>query len=227
MPSLKIYPPTQLPDRDVTETQFNIWQEELEVYLMQEKDYAVFLKDGAYETWESLETNKNRIAALKAEDILQADAAANRSEAQAEAANEEFLRNLRKNLRTTLSIIGKCVSQGHYNSVIRHSTSLEWIMNMLRSDYDIQQKGIHFFNILDVKYVANSTTPVAFYNQYRTVISNNLAKAGDVIKYKDGEELAHYITLHYITAWAHGVFACRYNTRLPGPGVAANWKNQR
>ena len=53
MPSLKIYPPSQLPDRDVTETQFNIWQEELEVYLLQEKDYAVFLKDGAYETWES------------------------------------------------------------------------------------------------------------------------------------------------------------------------------
>ena len=190
MPSLKIYPPTQLPDRNVTETQFNIWQEELEVYLMQEKDYAIFLKDGAYDTWESLETNKERITALKAEDILEADAAVNRSELQAQAANNEFLRNVRKNLRTTLSIIGKCVSQGHYTSVIRHSTSLEWIFNMLRSDYDIQQKGIHFFNILEVKYVANNSTPVAFYNQYRTVISNNLAKAGDVIKYKDGEVLA-------------------------------------
>ena len=189
MPTLKIYPPTQLPDRDVTETQFNIWQEELEVYLMQEKEYAIFLKDGAYDTWESLETNKDRIAALKAEDILQADATANRSEREAEAANSDFLKNIRKNLRTTLSIIGKCVSQGHYNSVIRHSTSLEWIFNMLRSDYDIQQKGIHFFNILEVKYVANNSTPVAFYNQYRTVISNNLAKAGDVIKYKDGEVL--------------------------------------
>ena len=84
MPSLKIYPSSQLPDRDVTETQFNIWQEELEVYLLQEKDYAVFLKDGAYETWESLESNKDRIAALKAEDVLEADATANRSQAQAE-----------------------------------------------------------------------------------------------------------------------------------------------
>ena len=160
MPSLKIYPPTQLPDRNVTETQFNIWQEELEVYLMQEKDYAIFLKDGAYDTWESLETNKDRIAALKAEDIIEADVAVNRSELQAQAANNELLRNVRKNLRTTLSIIGKCVSQGHYNSVIRHSTSLEWIFNMLRSDYDIQQKRNDFFNILEVKYVANNTTPV-------------------------------------------------------------------
>ena len=30
---------------------------------------------------------------------------------------------------------------------------------------------------------------MAFYNQYRTVISNNLAKRGDVIKYKENEEL--------------------------------------
>ena len=33
MPSLKIYPPSRLPDNDVTETQFNMWKEELEVYL--------------------------------------------------------------------------------------------------------------------------------------------------------------------------------------------------
>ena len=43
MPTIKIYPPTQLPDRDVTETQFNIWQEELEIYLMQEKYFAFFI----------------------------------------------------------------------------------------------------------------------------------------------------------------------------------------
>ena len=60
---------------------------------------------------------------------------------------------------------------------------------MLRSDYDIQQKGIHFFNILEVKYDSSKTTPVAFYNQYRTVITNNLAKNGDVLKYKNNEEL--------------------------------------
>ena len=36
MPSIKIYPPAQLPDKDISETQFNIWREELEVYLSQE-----------------------------------------------------------------------------------------------------------------------------------------------------------------------------------------------
>ena len=61
---------------------------------------------------------------------------------------------------------------------------------MLWSDYDIQQKVIHFFKIIEIKY-SDNTTPVAFYNQYRKVMSNNLAKRGDVIKYKDNEELAH------------------------------------
>ena len=68
---IKIYPPAQLPDRNVTETQLNIWQEELEVYLMQEKDFAVFIEGGAYDKWESQESNKDRILNLKAEDTVQ------------------------------------------------------------------------------------------------------------------------------------------------------------
>ena len=64
MPSIKIYPPTQLPDRNVSETQFNIWTEELEVYLSQEKDFAIFLPGGSYEGWGSFETNNARIVAL-------------------------------------------------------------------------------------------------------------------------------------------------------------------
>ena len=67
MPSMKIYPPAQLPDRDVTETQFNIWQEELEVYLLQEKDFAVFLKDGSYDEWETMKltTTESRLSKQK------------------------------------------------------------------------------------------------------------------------------------------------------------------
>ena len=86
---------------------------------------------------------------------------------------------------TVLSIIGKCVSQGHYNSVIRHSTSLQWIYDMLRSDYDIQKKGIHFFNIMELKYDSTKMTPISFYNQYRTLVSNNLGRKNDKVKYKN------------------------------------------
>ena len=183
MPSIKIYPPSQLPDRNVSETQFNIWTEELEVYLSQEKDFAIFLPGGTYEGWGSFETNNSRIPNLNPADRV--IAGGNINAEQAEAQNREKLIKRQRDLRTVLSIVGKCVSTGHYNSVVRHSTSLQWIYNTLRCDYDIQQKGIHFFNILDLKYDSQTMTPVSFYNQYRTHISNNLAKSGDTIKYKD------------------------------------------
>ena len=63
---------------------------------------------------------------------------------QANIENDDKLESIRINLRTVLSIVGKCVSEGHYDSVVRHSTSLKWIFDMLRSDYDIQSKGVHF-----------------------------------------------------------------------------------
>ena len=180
MPTIKIYPPTQLPDRNVTETQFSIWCEELEVYLAQEEDFAQFLSDGKYSVWQSKEVNADRITQLHNEDVPNPNNQASRA---------AKLREVRTKLRTVLAIIGKCVSEGHYNSVIRHSSSLDWIYNTLRSDYNIQKRGIHFFNILDVKYDPNNDTPVSFYNKYRTVIVNNLSKTGDIIKYKSNNPI--------------------------------------
>ena len=91
MPSIKIYPPTPLPDRNVSETQFNIWSEELEVYLSQEKDFAIFLPGGNYGEWISFETSNVRIAALKANDVIQANAANRLTADQAQEQNNERL----------------------------------------------------------------------------------------------------------------------------------------
>ena len=103
--------------------------------------------------------------------------------------SEEKLADMKTNLWTLLSIVGKWVSKGHYNLVVRHSTSLTWIYDMIRSDYDIQTKGIHFFNIIDLEYEPEKHTPVSYYNSYRITIVNNLAKNGDDIKYKNNERL--------------------------------------
>ena len=144
MATIKVYPTSQLPDRGVSETQFKIWIEELEVYLSQVDRYEVFLDGGAYATWQSQEDNPERLTEVKGEDATQADRTG-----AIDAAN---LKKRQRDLRTVLSIVGKCVSQGHYEAVVRHSTSMKWIFDTLRCDYDIQQKGIHFLNILDLKY---------------------------------------------------------------------------
>ena len=164
MPSIKIYPPAQLPDRELTETQFNIWREEIEVYLSQERDFKIFLPGQMYANWESAESYSDRVRRLNNNDMAVADRERNAEQALIE--NEEKLADIRTNLRTVLAIVGKCVSEGHYNSVVRHSTSLTWIYETLKADYDIQSKGIHFFHVLDAKFDQEKRTPVSFYNQY-------------------------------------------------------------
>ena len=55
---------------------------------------------------------------------------------------------------------------------MRHSSSLKWIYNKLREDYNIQTQGIHFFNILDLTWdPVGNMTPIGFYNQYRSLIN--------------------------------------------------------
>jgi hypothetical protein len=162
MPSIKIYPPAQLPSKGVTNQLFKVWTHELEVYVGQDERMAVFMANGAYHTWEAYETNPQRIAAV----------------AGADAAAQLAIR--RRELSTFLSIVGKACDIQHYNVIIRHSTSLEWIYSKLREDYDIQQKGIHFFNLFELKYEPGEPA-VGFYNKYRNLVAANLGVAGDTI----------------------------------------------
>ena len=105
MPQIKGYPPTQLPDRGVSETQFKIWIEELEVYLSQEDKFRVFLEGGAYAVWESQENNPDRLIALKGVDLTRDN--------RTDDLDVARLKDRVRDLRTVLSIVGKCVSQGH------------------------------------------------------------------------------------------------------------------
>ena len=92
MPALKIYPPARLPSAKVTETQFHMWQEELEVYLSQDPDLKIFL----YNTWKCYEENPDRIPDLKDSDRVTATGRNARNEEEiteqeAQDANEKKL----------------------------------------------------------------------------------------------------------------------------------------
>ena len=168
MSTIKIYPPTQLPAEGITDTQFAIWQEELEVYLEVEQKFRKFLPGGKYETWTPAEENPLRIEMPQAPDT------------------ENSLPDIRRELRQFITIIAKYVHQDYYNPIIRHSSSLKWIYTKIRQDYNIEQKGIFFLNILDLKWDPTAqTTPIGFYNQYRSMIIGNLAKRGDVVEWKN------------------------------------------
>ena len=43
MPAIKLYPPDQLPAEGVSDAQFHVWKEELEVYLESEDKFDKFI----------------------------------------------------------------------------------------------------------------------------------------------------------------------------------------
>ena len=77
--------------------------------------------------------------------------------------------------------MAKCVSEHNYNIAMRQATSLQWVYDKIRKYKDIQNKGVHFFDILDITYDSSTMTPVSFYNQYRGVALANIPKTGDII----------------------------------------------
>ena len=94
------------------------------------------------------------------------------------------LEDRNRDLELFLSLIARTVTENHYGVIMENSTSLKSIYKTLRTDYNIQTKGIHFLNVLDLKFDSSTMKPIGFYNNYRTIIMNNLAKEGDVIGYK-------------------------------------------
>ena len=165
MPGIKIYPPNQLPSEGVTDVQFQIWKEELEVYLETEPKFEKYLPGGRYQQWEAAETNENRLTY-----VVQPE-------------KDTDLPKLRRELRQFITLVAKYVHNDYYNPIIRHSTSLEWIYKKIREDHDIQQQGIHFLNVLDLTWdPTGQTTPIGFYNNYRSLIIGNLKKKNQHIQ---------------------------------------------
>jgi len=82
-----------------------------------------------------------------------------------EAQRRQLLDKRRRQLDIFLSQVATCVSINHYNTVVRHATSLEWVFNKVREDYGIVQKGINFMNLRRITYDASTMTPSGFYHQ--------------------------------------------------------------
>ena len=181
MPTLKIYPPRQLPEQSLSEQEFQDWINELEIYLGAVDDMAHFMTDGRYHQWQSEERNPLRLQILHAQDPDRlASNARNRDNLM-----EELLTKRRIQLKQFLGLVAKCASKNMYATIVRHATSLQWVYTRLRQDYDIQQKGVHFLNIIDIKWNPETKTPAGFYNEYRTVIMNNIARQNEVMHWND------------------------------------------
>ena len=168
MSSIKIYPPNTLPQEGISDVQFEIWRETLEVYLEIEEKFRKFLPDGRYENWIAAEINDKRILVAKEPD------------------KAEHLPDIRRDLRQFLTIVAKYVHMDFYNPIQQQSTSIKWIYKKIREDYDIMTQGIHFFNLLDLTWdPTGQQSAIGFYNQYRSMVISNLAKKSTLIEWKN------------------------------------------
>ena len=185
MPHVLLYPPQNLPETSLSEQQFSEWKNELEIYLGNDDQMARFMTGGKYDVWRSEERDPHRLEALHENDPDRpAPDARNRQDLM-----DELLDKRRRQLKTFLGQIAKCSSKNLYTTIIRHATSLEWIYRKIREEFDIQQKGVHFLNIIELKYHPDTHTPSGFYNQYRSVLLNNVARRNDIIRWNDNHQM--------------------------------------
>ena len=91
MSSIKIYPPNTLPAEGITDVQFQIWCQELEVYLEIEEKFRKFLPGGKYDKWIAAEQNEKRIIVAKSPDTA------------------AMLDDIRRELRQFICIVAKYV----------------------------------------------------------------------------------------------------------------------
>ena len=161
MPAIKIHPLKPLPKQVVSEQEFQDWQNKLKIWLGEDDNMTRFMTEGRYNTWLSQETNPNRLQALDQHDPDRPRQDVNNRDDLL----VDLLAKRRRQLKTFLGQVAKCAGQHMYATIVCHATSLNWIYERIRQDYDIQQKGIHFLNITDLRYDAHTKTLASFYNE--------------------------------------------------------------
>ena len=105
---------------------------------------ARFMEAGQYANWQSQEQNPDRIQILHANDPDRP----NEDAANREDRLKDLLNKRRRQLKTFLGHVARCTLQNLYATIVRHTTSLDWIYNKLKEKYNIQQKGIYFLKII-------------------------------------------------------------------------------
>ena len=158
----KIYLPNKLPEQGVTGHSFKLWKKELEIFLSQDSQLAAFMIDGPYATWEAYAVNPDRISKPSGSDE-RADLPLRRTE-----------------LCTFLDRVSMACHARYYDSIMWHSTSLQWIYSWLQKDLKIQEKEGNVLNLFDLHYKFGTST-IEFYNQYRNLVIANLRKKGEII----------------------------------------------
>ena len=120
-----------------------------QIFSSQDPRFTAFFANGPYSRWEALDVNPERILHPAGSDTA------------------KDLPQRRRELRTLLSLVAKCVDTHHFNLVTRSSTSLQSIYERLREYFHLQQHGLTLLNVIGLRYQPTTTSVGNFYHTYR------------------------------------------------------------
>ena len=191
---LKIRPPEKLPAEGITKISFKVFWNQLRAYLEQDQSNYLFLPDGCYSEWLPGQHNAKRIASLADDDrenkkLIQAAAQPQRDQrVDLEDAQESLLLKRNSQLSKFLTLIAVLCHYTEQDDIMQCATSMEWIQKYLQQHYNLECRGEHFLDVLNVVY--KSETPYqTFYKQFRAGFLDNLRKRGDRLAYRNDELL--------------------------------------
>ena len=188
---LRLKPPSPLPQGPVSKVAFKVFINQLKAYLEQDYNNYLFLPDGCYDAW-GPEQEGRRIQTLSEEDpenqkLIQANAGREqRIDLVAEQNRLALARN--SQLSKFVTLIAILCHYTEQDDIIRCSTSFTWIVDYLKQHYNIENRGEHFLDVVDVVFT-NDMSHQTFYKQFRAGFLDNLRRRGDRLSYKNNEQL--------------------------------------
>ena len=188
---LRLKPPTPLPQGPVTKVAFKVFINQLKAYLEQDYNNYLFLPDGCYHVW-GPEQEGRRIQALSDQDpenqkLIQANEGRdNRINLEAEQNRLVVARN--SQLSKFITLIAILCHYTEQDDITRCSTSFTWIVDYLKQHYNLESRGEHFLDVVNVVY-SHDMPHQTFYKQFRAGFIDNLRKRGDRLAYKNDELL--------------------------------------
>ena len=171
---------------------FKVFLNQLRAYLEQDPNNYLFLKNGCYSSWSPKQLG-SRIGDLSAEDTDKIRLEKEKEDEKRTAGNLDtelgaLLKLRNSQLSKFVQLIAVLCYYTEQDDVDQDSTSLAWIIKYLEKHYNIESKGVHFLDIASMTY-KKGTPHQTFYKQFRALFMDNLRMKGDMLEYKNNEEL--------------------------------------
>ena len=175
---LRLKPPSPLPQGPVSKVAFKVFTNQMRAYLEQDYINYMFLPEGCYSEWRAKQEGR-QIQTLADTDpenqklLQQAEAARDQNRIDLPAEQNRLLLTRNAQLTKFVTLIAILCYYTEQDDIMQCSTSFDWIIRYLKQHYNLESRGEHFMDILDVVYTAD-TPYQTFFKQFRAGFIDNL-----------------------------------------------------